>query len=106
MNEPADELPQRYWCERCRAELVPGRGDFYLVRILAMADPTPPSFTAEALLGDPRQEIGRLIDQLSRCTEEELLNQVYRRMTIYLCGRCYRAWIENPVGWSAEPPRP
>ncbi len=98
MNQPSDELPERFHCERCGAELIPGRGDFYLVRIEALADPAPPHFYDEELAGDPRQEIEQLIEQLRHFSEEELLHQVYRRMTIYLCNGCFRRWIENPVG--------
>jgi hypothetical protein len=28
---------------------------------------------------------------------QEAMDQVYRRVTVYLCGPCYRRWIENPV---------
>ena len=30
-------------------------------------------------------------------TEQELMDQVYRRLTIHLCGDCYRVWIEDPA---------
>jgi len=26
------------------------------------------------------------------------MDQVYRRMTIHLCRKCYIVWIENPSG--------
>jgi len=32
-------------CAKCGAELTPGKGDFYVVRIEAVADPSPPSFS-------------------------------------------------------------
>ena len=31
-------------------------------------------------------------------SEQDLLDQVYRRVTVYLCLRCYNVWIENPTG--------
>jgi len=89
------ELP--LWCARCRAELKPGAGNFYVVRIEAMADPTPPSFSEEDLKRDPRLEIERLIDQMRDLSQQELLDQVYRRLVLYLCRPCYQQWIEDPV---------
>ncbi len=84
-------------CARCGQKLSPGSGSFYVVRIEALADPTPPSFSQEDLERDPRQEIGRLIEKLRDCSQQELLDQVYRRLILYLCGPCYREWIEDPV---------
>jgi hypothetical protein len=30
-------------------------------------------------------------------SERELMDQVFRRLTIHLCGTCYRQWIEDPT---------
>jgi hypothetical protein len=84
-------------CARCDAELTPGKGNFYVVRIEALADPTPPSFSEEDLQHDPQREIARLFEQMRELSEQELLDQVYRRLVLYLCGPCYRRWIEEPV---------
>jgi hypothetical protein len=85
-------------CARCGAELTPGEGDFYVVRIEALADPSPPSFSDDALTHDHRAEIERLIEQMRGLSDRELLDQVYRRLILYLCGPCYRQWIEEPFG--------
>ena len=85
-------------CHRCATELEPGKGRFYVVRIEAFADPTPPFATAEDLQRDIRREIDRLVQELSEMSAQEAMDQVYRTMTIYLCNACYRDWIENPVG--------
>jgi hypothetical protein len=58
-----------------------------------MADPSPPSFSDEDMKLDPGAEIERLIERM-----RELLDQVYRRLVLYLCGPCYRQWIEDPAG--------
>jgi hypothetical protein len=92
----ADDGP--FVCHRCRAGLTPGSGTFYRVTIEAVADPTPPPITAEDLARDHRAEIERILAQLEGLSEEEALAQVYRRLTLYLCGPCYRGWIENPTG--------
>jgi hypothetical protein len=94
-NTVSDEMP--LLCARCGAELWPGSGDFYLVRIEAMADPSPPRFSQDDLKQDPRAEIERLFSQMSGLSEQELIDQVYRRLVLYLCGPCYRQWIEDPV---------
>ena len=86
------------FCDRCSKELIPGTGDFYLVRIEPLADPFPPIFDDEDLSRDPREEIVRLIEQSRELSDQELLDQVYRRLTIYLCLRCYSEWIERPAG--------
>jgi hypothetical protein len=78
--------------------LTPGSGNFYCVTIEAVADPTPPTVSAEDLARDHRKEIERLLAQLEGLSEEEALAQVYRRLTLYLCGPCYRQWIEDPTG--------
>jgi hypothetical protein len=90
-----DRLP--VLCARCATELTPGKGDFYVVRIETLADPSPPRFSEEDLNHDHRAEIERLIEQMRDLSEQELTDQVYRRLVLYLCGPCYRQWIENPV---------
>ena len=97
MNGPDQPRQSPLLCARCGAELTPGKGNFYVVRIEALADPSPPSFSEEDLMQDPKTEIERLLDQMRELSQRELLDQVYRRLIIYLCGPCYRQWIEDPV---------
>jgi hypothetical protein len=85
-------------CHRCGADLIPGRGDFYVVRIEAFADPTPPTLSLQELESiNPGEEIDRIIAETEGMSERTLMDGVYRKLTIHLCGRCYRAWIENPA---------
>jgi hypothetical protein len=86
------------FCSRCLVELHPGAGDFYEVSIQAVADPTPPTITAEDLKRDLRQEIRALIAQMEGMSKQELMDQVARRVTIHLCNQCFAQWIENPAG--------
>ncbi len=85
-------------CRRCGVDVQPGRGDGYLVRIQALADPAPPVFTPQDLAHDFRQEIVRLVEALQGLSPQEALEQVYCQRVFWLCGRCYRRWIEDPVG--------
>jgi hypothetical protein len=95
-DNPSGDAP--LFCARCAAELHPGSGDFYQVTIEAVADPTPPEFTTEDLAGDIRARIEELLARMKGLSEQEAMDQVYRRLVIYLCGPCYRKWIENPTG--------
>lgn len=97
MNRPDQPDSTSLLCARCGAELTPGKGNFYVVRIEALADPSPPNFSEDDLTRDPKAEIERLIEQMRELSERELLDQVYRRLVLYLCGPCYRQWIEEPV---------
>ena len=93
---PTDHVPLSF--ARCETELKPGEGDFYVVKIEAVADPTPPIFSEEDLQKDIQQEIERLFAEMQHLSEQELLDQVYRRLFLHLCGPCYRRWIEDPTG--------
>ena len=96
MNDHAETT---LFCHRCSALLMPGEGNFYVVRIEAFADPTPPRLDGDDFTDlDPGAEIDRLIEQMREMSERELMDQVHRRMTIHLCGRCYKEWIEDPTG--------
>jgi hypothetical protein len=86
------------FCDRCAAQLEPGRGQLYVIKIEALADPTPPNITREDLSRDIAGEIERLLEEMSDVSGQEALDQVYRRLTIYLCNTCYQSWIENPTG--------
>ena len=35
---------------------------------------------------------------ISPFLDDGVKDQVYRSLTFYLCGPCYREWIENPTG--------
>ena len=95
-DEPAGLAP--VFCARCTAELEPGTGTFYRVTIEAAADPTPPTISAKELGTDIRKRIEDLLQQMQDLSAQEAMDQVYRRLTLYLCGPCYRQWIENPAG--------
>lgn len=85
-------------CHRCGVELHPGSGELYLVQITAVADPFAPVIEEHGPDYDARREFERLIGQMSDLSPQEAMDQVYRRLTMYLCVPCYRRWIENPAG--------
>ena len=95
--------PRQSACRRCGRELHPGRGDLYVVSILAVADPSPPIFSEEDLAGDIGAEILRLTAQLNRMDAKQAQDQVFRRLVFDLCASCYRRWIEDPTGSDLPP---
>src|SRR5207248_4186208 len=103
-SEPVDAINHNmaaagpHVCKRCGVGLTPGAGDFYLVAVEAVADPTPPICSADDEAADVRRQIERLLAQLEGVSEQEALDQVYRRLAFFLCGPCFRLWIENPTG--------
>lgn len=86
-------------CHRCGAILSPGDGSFYIIKIEAFADPTPPDLSSQDLSErDLLREIDDLIDDVNELSAQELMDQVYRKLTMLLCRRCYDSWITNPAG--------
>lgn len=87
------------FCDRCLRELTPGVGDFYVIRIDAVADPSPPVLEPSDLgRGDLADEMRELIRDMENMSAREAMDQVARGLTIHLCRRCYVVWIENPAG--------
>ncbi|MCP3902061.1 MAG: hypothetical protein GY715_00370 [Planctomycetes bacterium] len=87
-------------CHRCGAILTAGCGEFYVVRIEAFCDPTPPEISLDDTI-DVAAEIDALIAQMHDRSEREMMDDVHRRLTIHLCRRCYRQWMEDPTGSGA-----
>ncbi len=85
-------------CHRCGSVLTPGRGDFYVVRIEAVADPTPPDLSDAPPGEDLARQMHELIRQMEGMTERDMLDQVHRRLTVHLCRSCFTRWIDNPTG--------
>ena len=90
--------PAPLFCDRCLKELRFGQAEFYLVNIEAVLDPTPPEFTQEDLERDVTSELNDLVKQLNHVSAQEAMDQVHRKLTLYLCLDCYRPWIESPTG--------
>jgi len=84
-------------CHRCGKELEPGKGDWYQVSIKAVADPDVPGIDTDMSLYDISREIGDIVESVKGATERELLDDVYRNVTLHLCRPCFREWIEDPA---------
>lgn len=86
-------------CVRCLRLMKAGRGEFFVVQIRAVADPSPPDLDAYEEEG--AESIQRayedLVDQLKDTSRTEANEQVARQMQIRLCNDCFPAWYENPA---------
>lgn len=99
MTAPAErDSASPLFCDRCARVLHPGRGDHYVVRIEAVADPTGPVFPAGHTAQDVSAALDRTLRHLETLSAQEAMDQVYRRLTLFLCTSCYRHWIEHPTG--------
>lgn len=93
----SDELMVDLICHRCGGALTRGEGSFYVVRIEAFADPSPPVVDESTPLPKPG-DLEALLEEMRHLSEQELMDQVYRRLVMSLCATCYGRWIENPTG--------
>ena len=82
-------------CQRCGAALRTGEGSFYVVRVEAFADPSPPIEVSVPL---DAQSVDELLRDVANSSPQELMDQVYRRLEFKLCASCYSGWIERPAG--------
>ena len=97
MGEKATKPTFDLLCHRCCVLLTPGEGSFYVVQIEAFADPTPPRLDTDEPLAEISADIDALIEQMRDLSEQELMDQVYRRVVVLLCRPCYEHWIEDPT---------
>ena len=74
-------------------------------RLHEAEEPVTLSNHRNTMIDELRQKIHHhLIDELGpvlydkRLSEQEMMDQVYRKLTISLCTACYARWIENPAG--------
>lgn len=98
MTEPSPQESMSVICHRCGAVMKPGDPLFYVVRIEAFPFPQPPNLNEEDLQRDFRSLMAELLEQMADLSSQELMDQVYRRMTLHLCPVCYARWIEDPTG--------
>ena len=71
-DDPHDDQPSDC-CLRCGKELRLGSDSCYLIKVEAMADPSPPIISTEDGI---RQEIERLIAKMKDLSPQEAMDQV------------------------------
>ncbi len=86
-------------CDHCSGTVTPGQAQHYVVRIAAVADPTPPRLPGKDQdIEEIRRQISSLLQKLENQSEQEAIDQVFRTVMLTLCNACYSRWIENPTG--------
>ena len=75
-NQPSD------CCLRCGIELRLGSDTCYLIKVEAMADPSPPIISTDDGI---RQEIEGLFAKMKDLSPQEAMDQVYRRPRLLFC---------------------
>ena len=89
--------PERL-CARCSQVLIPGSGDFFVVRIVVVADPSPPDLDDAMSTAEIQRELQELYRQLEGVSAHDARNEVYRALKLHMCAGCFKAWYENPTG--------
>jgi hypothetical protein len=84
-------------CRRCGERLVSGRGELYVVSIIAIADPSPLELTEDDLARNASREIQYLAAQMQNLSAQAAEDQVHRQLVFHLCGPCYQQWIRDPT---------
>ena len=98
MGTNREQQPLPLFWDRCAKAIHPGQADFFVIRSEAFADPTPPEITEDDLLRDHRREIEKLITAMQDLSEQQAMDQVYRRKNLILCNGCIDDWMERPLG--------
>lgn len=88
----------RYRCDMCGRPLPRESAGRYVVRIEAFAAEGPLEITAEDLARNHREEIRRVVEELSRMPLDQIEDQVYRAFRFDLCEACHAGYLSDPLG--------
>lgn len=83
-------------CDRC-GRPIEHKETRYVAKIQVFAAAGPLEILSEDLLGDPTDEIDRLLQQCEAMTETELMQDVFVEFTFDLCRSCQKSYIANPL---------
>lgn len=78
-----------YRCDVCGIRMSANDPNRYIVKIEAFAAAGPVEITHEDLRKDPKEEIRRLLDVLSRQSQDQIEDSVYRAFRYDLCTACH-----------------
>jgi len=94
MNSRVDDP---IFCERCLKNVLPGSGNFFEIRLVAIADPYSPQIPDQDK-EDAKAEYEKLVDQLATISASEAMENIALGRTFDLCNSCFKVWIEDPCG--------
>lgn len=92
---------QYYECDGCGRRLEK-RGLRYTVTIDVRAAYDTMEVTLLDLVRNHRDELLRLIERLGEKGAEDLEAQVYKKLSLDLCPKCQRAYLEDPLRFQPE----
>jgi len=96
-NIPETDEELSIACDRCGKGLLIDSNVRYEVTIEVKAAYDPLELTDEDLSGDLDQQIDQTIDELEELSEEEAMDEVYRKMEFNLCSSCQSDLLESPL---------
>jgi hypothetical protein len=82
-----------YRCDVCGIRMSANDPNRYIVKIEAFASAGPVEITQEDLRKDHREEIRRLLDTLSRQSQDQIEDSVYRAFRYDLCIGCHARFL-------------
>jgi hypothetical protein len=91
-------MAQGMTCDRCGKPLLVEEDVRYEVAIVVRCAYDPLEITDEDLDRDLDAELQKTLKALDGLSEEEAMDQVYRRFRFDLCPPCRRAYVRNPLG--------
>lgn len=96
-NVPDSDQDLSIYCDRCGKGLLIDSNVRYEVTIEVKAAYDPLELTDDDLSGDLQEQIDETIDELKQCSEEEAMDEVYRKMEFNLCSSCQSKLLESPL---------
>lgn len=85
-------------CDMCDNELLIGEDVRYVSEIQVYAAYDPLEIAASDLKKDLRSAISELVKKMSRLTQQQAQNSVYKAFSFDLCCKCQKEYIKNPLG--------
>jgi hypothetical protein len=82
-----------YRCDVCGANMAANDPQRYIVKIEAFAAAGPMEFSREEMEKDHGQEIREILDTLSRQSQDQIEDSVYRAMRYDLCVACHGRFL-------------
>jgi flagellar basal body-associated protein FliL len=68
-----------------------------------LADPRTPPLSTSKGRKRIQEEIRDAINELSKLSSAEVMDQVYRRYQFLVCSKCHRKLLDDPLGRDSQP---
>jgi hypothetical protein len=88
----------RYSCDMCKRDLDPQQDLRYVLKMEVYAAFDPVAADEDDDDRDHLQEIQDILERLEEADDDQIGDDVYRRMRFDLCPACRRKFVHNPLG--------